>query len=225
MTRLQSGPFKLPAMQATRILAIRHGETTWNVDTRIQGQIDIDLNDTGRWQAQRVGQALADEEVAAVYSSDLQRALATAQAIAHACGLEVTPEPALRERHFGHLQGQTWADIELHWPEQARLWRGRDPHWAPDGGESLRVLRARIEAGVNRLAAAHLGQQIVLVAHGGVMDALYRLATGLDVQAPRTWHLGNAAINRLLWTPQGLTLIGWGDTQHLEGAARDETTT
>jgi len=77
------------------------------------------------------------------------------------------------------------------------------------------------------LAHAHVGEQIVMVAHGGVMDALYRLATGQSLQAPRTWHLGNAAINRLLWTPQGLNLVGWGDVSHFDDAQdapRDETT-
>jgi probable phosphoglycerate mutase len=209
-------------MHATRILAIRHGETAWNVDTRIQGQLDIGLNDTGLWQAQRVGQALAEETLDAIYSSDLQRAMATAQAIAQATAAPIHPELGLRERHFGHLQGQTWADIEQHWPEDARLWRSRDPHWAPQGGESLTVLRQRIADTVDRLASHHLGQHIVLVAHGGVMDALYRLATGQDIQTPRTWHLGNAAINRLLWTPQGLSLIGWGDVSHLEATPQDE---
>lgn len=209
-------------MHATRILAIRHGETAWNVDTRIQGQLDIGLNDTGLWQAQRVGQALTEETLDAIYSSDLQRAMATAQAIAQATAAPLHPELGLRERHFGHLQGQTWADIEQHWPEDARLWRSRDPHWAPQGGESLTVLRQRIADTVDRLASRHLGQHIVLVAHGGVMDALYRLATGQDIQTPRTWHLGNAAINRLLWTPQGLSLIGWGDVSHLEATPQDE---
>ncbi len=81
---------------------------------------------------------------------------------------------------------------------------------------------------MNELASQHLGEQIVLVAHGGVMDALYRLATNQSVEAPRTWHLGNAAINRLLWTPQGLTLVGWGDVSHVDkahGSPRDEATT
>ena len=219
-------------MQATRILAIRHGETPWNVDTRIQGQIDIDLNDTGKWQAQRVGHALREEPIDAIYSSDLARAFETAQAIAHsharAAQLGVVAHTGLRERHFGHLQGQTWADIESGWPDDAKHWRGRDPHWSPVGGESLTVLRERIATCVDALASQHLGEQIVLVAHGGVMDALYRLATQQSLDAPRTWHLGNAAINRLLWTPQGLSLVGWGDVSHLEeadGAPRDETTT
>jgi probable phosphoglycerate mutase len=219
-------------MQVTRILAIRHGETPWNVDTRIQGQLDIGLNDTGQWQAQRVGWALRDEEVAAVYSSDLKRAFDTAKAIAQhhsfAHGHDVVPHTGLRERHFGHLQGQTWAEIEAGWPDDAKRWRGRDPHWSPVGGESLSALRERIQTCVHELARQHVGEQIVLVAHGGVMDALYRLATNQTLEAPRTWHLGNAAINRLLWTPQGLSLVGWGDVSHFDEATdapRDETTT
>ena len=93
-----------------------------------------------------------------------------------------------------------------------------------EGGESLTALRERINATVHRLAARHPGELVVLVAHGGVLDVIYRLATGQEIQAPRTWQLANAAINRLLWTPQGLSLVGWADTQHLDNAARDETT-
>jgi 2,3-bisphosphoglycerate-dependent phosphoglycerate mutase len=224
-------------MQATRILAIRHGETLWNVDTRIQGHLNIDLNETGRWQAERVGHALAEEPIHAIYSSDLRRAFETAQAIALAPArlgastpthAEVTPHLQLRERHFGHLQGKTWLEIEAEYPEECKLWRGRDPHWAPNGGESLTALRERIRKCVDELASQYLGGQIVLVAHGGVMDALYRLATNQSVEAPRTWHLGNAAINRLLWTPQGLSLVGWGDVSHFDeahGSPRDETST
>ena len=212
-------------MQATRIIAVRHGETAWNVDTRIQGHLDIALNDTGHWQARQVARALADEPLAAVYTSDLQRAHATAQAIAQASGAPLVAEPGLRERCFGELEGRTFAEIEAELPEQARRWRQRDPHFAPTGGETLVQLRERIAATTHRLAAQHTEQLIVLVAHGGVLDMLYRLATGLDLQAPRTWLVTNASINRLLWTPQGLTLVGWADTQHLDTGSRDETVT
>ena len=212
-------------MQATRIIAVRHGETAWNVDTRIQDHLDIALNDTGRWQARQVARALADEPLAAVYTSDLQRAHATAQAIAQASGAPLVAEPGLRERSFGELEGRTFAEIEAELPEQARRWRQRDPHFAPTGGETLVQLRERIAATTHRLAAQHTEQLIVLVAHGGVLDMLYRLATGLDLQAPRTWLVTNASINRLLWTPQGLTLVGWADTQHLDTGSRDETVT
>ena len=211
-------------MQATRIIAIRHGETAWNVDTRIQGHLDIPLNDTGLWQARQVARALAGEPLSAIYASDLQRTHTTARAIAEATGAPLVAERGLRERSFGQLEGRTFAEIEAELPEQARRWRQRDPHFAPEGGETLVQLRERIAATTHRLAAQHTGGLVVLVAHGGVLDVLYRLATGQELQAPRTWQLANAAINRLLWTPEGLTLVGWADTQHLDTATRDETT-
>ncbi|MFT6589604.1 MAG: putative phosphoglycerate mutase [Rhodoferax sp.] len=215
-------------MQATRIIAIRHGETAWNVATRIQGKLDIGLNDHGHWQAQRVSQALAlaGEPIHAIYASDLIRAWDTARAISEATGSPLQPHIGLRERGFGVFEGKTFNEIEADSPEQAQRWRQRDPLWAPDGGESLQALRERIDHTVSELAARHLGEQIVLVAHGGVLDALYRAATGQEIQAPRTWDLGNTAINRLLWTPDGLTLVGWSDTRHLDDhATLDETST
>ena len=212
-------------MEATRLIAVRHGETAWNVDTRIQGQLDIGLNDTGLWQARCVGEALADEPIAAIYASDLARAWQTALEIARPRGIEVQPEPALRERAFGHFEGRTFADIDASLPEQARLWRTRDPAFAPEGGgESLLAFRERVTGIAGHLAQRHPGELVVLVAHGGVMDVLYRAATRQELQAPRTWHLGNAAINRLLWTPQGFTLVGWGDIGHLDQGTLDEAT-
>lgn len=212
-------------MDVTRIIAIRHGETAWNVDTRIQGQLDIPLNPLGQWQASRVGNALADETLQAVYASDLLRAWQTAEQISLNTGLSVTPELGLRERGFGVFEGRTFSEIEAELPDQARRWRIRDPEFAPEGGESLIDFRQRVVDTAARLAARHAGEQIALVAHGGVMDVLYRAATGQDLQAPRTWALGNAAINRLLWTPQGFSLVGWSDTQHLQDESLDESTT
>ena len=211
-------------MQATRIIAVRHGETAWNVDARIQGHLDVPLNGTGQWQSRQLAHALAHEPIAAIYASDLQRAHATAQAVADATGAPLVADPGLRERSFGALQGRTFAQIEAELPEQALRWRKRDPDFAPEGGESLTVLRERIHTTTQRLAAQHVDGLVLLVAHGGVLDVLYRLATGQELQAPRTWQLTNAAINRLLWTPEGLTLVGWADTQHLDTATRDETT-
>jgi probable phosphoglycerate mutase len=210
-------------MEATRILAIRHGETAWNVDTRIQGHLDIPLNERGRWQAQRLARALAARDpIHAIYSSDLERAHHTAQAIAAATGAPLATHTGLRERCFGTFEGKTYAEIEQHWPEESERWRKREPDWAPRGGESLLLMRERISATLQELVARHPGEQIVLVAHGGVMDQLYRLATGQDLQAPRTWQLSNTAVNRLLWTPQGLSLVGWADTSHLEDDSLDE---
>ena len=211
--------------QATRILAIRHGETLWNVDSRIQGHLNIGLNDTGRWQAERLGVALKDETIAAIYASDLSRAHDTALAVSRRTGVPVQAEPGLRERSFGEFEGRTFAEIETELPEQAKRWRQRDPSFTPAGGESLLMLEARVLSVAARLAAQHPGEQIALFAHGGVMDILYRAATRLDLQAARTWALGNTAINRLLWSPEGFSLVGWADVQHLSGGTLDESST
>jgi probable phosphoglycerate mutase len=209
-------------MIATRILAVRHGETLWNRETRIQGFTDIDLSDHGRWQAQQLAQALREEPVAACYASDLSRARDTAQAVADVHGHAVHTDPGLRERSFGQFEGHTWTEIETQWPEASHAWRQRVPDWAPLGGESLIALSARVLNSLNRIAERHLGEQILVVVHGGVLDALYRAATGLDLQAPRAWELRNTAINRLLWSPEGLSLVGWADTAHLESGTLDE---
>ena len=208
--------------EPTRIIAIRHGETAWNVDTRIQGHLDIPLSANGRWQAERLAEALRDEPIKAIYASDLTRAWETAQYIGQVHGLQLNKEVGLRERDFGDFEGKTFAEIEMLLPEQSMRWRKRDPDFYPAGGESLVTLRARVMEAAERLAAQHPGEQIALVGHGGVMDVLYRAATRLDIQAPRTWTLGNAAINRLLWTPEGFTLVGWADTQHLDEDVLDE---
>ncbi len=208
--------------RVTRIIAIRHGQTAWNLATRIQGHLDIALDDTGLWQARRLALALADAGVTALYASDLQRALQTAQAVAARTGLTVVADGGLRERGFGAFEGQTHADIERHWPAQALRWRQRDPAFGAEGGETLEAFYARAVACATRLATAHPGETIALVAHGGVMDCLYRAATRVDLRAPRTWQLGNASINRLLYSTEGFTLVGWNDAMHLEGVSADD---
>jgi probable phosphoglycerate mutase len=210
--------------QATRVLAIRHGETAWNVDTRIQGQLDIPLNDTGRWQAARRAAALADEPLQAIYASDLGRAHDTALALGQAVGLPVQLERGLRERGFGIFEGRTFREIEDQWPEGSLRWRKREPGFGPEGGETLEGFYARCIATATRLAQQHPGECIALVAHGGVLDCLYRAGARVGLQAPRTWQLHNAGINRLLYTCEGFTLVGWGDTLHLDAGALDETT-
>lgn len=205
--------------RSTRVLAIRHGETDWNTEHRIQGQLDVVLNERGRLQAQRVAQALGGEDIDAIYSSDLARARATAMPLAAARGLPVRTDAGLRERAFGYFEGHTYAQIEQRFPEGSAAWRRRDPDFAPGGGESLVSFHRRCLATVVRLASAHPDQTVVIVAHGGVMDALYRAATRAGLQAPRTWQLSNAAIHRLLVADEGLMLVGWNDCQHLDGLA------
>jgi probable phosphoglycerate mutase len=209
----------------TRITAVRHGETAWNAVTRLQGQLDIDLNDLGRWQAERAGAALAGSALQVIYSSDLCRAHHTAQEIARQCGIalpDIRIHPGLRERCFGRFEGLTYAQVDDLHPEEALRWKQREPAWAPPGGESQTQVFERVHAALSAIAAAHPGEHIAIVTHGGVLDVFYRLATGQGISAARTWDLGNCAINRLLWTPQALTLVGWADTGHLDEGPRDE---
>lgn len=209
-------------MQATRLVVIRHGETAWNAEGRLQGHRDIPLNVLGRRQAAGLAGALADEGLAAVVASDLQRAWQTGVALAAGLGLPLLPEPGLRERCFGMLEGLTHAEIEAQWPDHARCLRHRTPDFAPAGGESLVDFQARCLATVHQLAATFAGQTIALVCHGGVLDGLYRAATHVALDRPRSWPLANASINRLLHTPQGLALVGWNDSAHLDGIAADD---
>lgn len=210
--------------QATRLILIRHGETAWNRVSRIQGHTDIPLSPLGRAQAERLAEALADEPLAAIYSSDLSRARQTAEALARARQLPVRFDAQLRERAFGRFEGLSWDEISQGFPEDAARWRRREPDFEVGGGESLNTFSARCLDAARRAAVAHPGQDIALVAHGGVLDCLYRAATRAALDAPRSWQLGNAAINRLLATAEGFTLIGWNDDRHLAGLSADDET-
>jgi len=123
----------------------------------------------------------------------------------------------LRERAFGRFEGATPAEIEQRWPEDAARWRRREPDHGPGGGEPLTDFYARSVAAATVLAARHPGQAIALVAHGGVLDCLYRAALRIELAAPRTWQMGNASINRLLYTGEGWAVVGWNDDAHLAG--------
>ncbi|MDZ7812083.1 MAG: histidine phosphatase family protein [Ideonella sp.] len=209
--------------EPTRIIAIRHGETAWNVASRLQGQVDVPLNERGHAQARLTAQSLLEDRPDVLYSSDLRRARDTARPIADALGLPLLEHAGLRERHFGLWQGQTYAEIEQQWPDLSELWRRRLPEFGPEGGESLQDFSDRCVAAFAALAAPHEGQTVVMVTHGGVLDCLYRAASHMALNAPRTWELPNTGINRLLYTGEGFTVVGWADTQHLEAHALDES--
>ena len=203
--------------QLTRVIAIRHGETAWNAELRMQGQLDTALSARGRWQAGRVAAALAGAGIEAIVASDLARAFDTARAIGERAGLAVETDAGLRERSFGVFEGYTYAEIGERWPAEAARWRRHEPDFGPDEGETFRDFSARAVAAATRVAANHAGRSIAIVTHGGVLDCLYRAASNIPLDAPRSWQLGNAAINRLLYTPRGFTLVGWSDTAHLDG--------
>jgi probable phosphoglycerate mutase len=207
----------------TQLLLIRHGETAWNAEHRIQGQLDIPLSPLGVLQSARLAECLANEPIDAVYSSGQSRAWLTAAPLAARLGLEVIAEPRLRERSFGIFEGLTLDEAAERYPSEFKKWRERDPAWRPEGGESGQQLIDRVLSAVSDIGVKHPSQTVVLVSHGGVLDVLYRAARLLEWHAPREHQMLNAAINRLTTsaTPLQLSIERWGDVVHLQ-ESRDE---
>ncbi|WP_294257361.1 histidine phosphatase family protein [Propionivibrio sp.] len=202
--------------EMTRICFVRHGETDWNIEQRMQGHIDLALNANGEAQAVAAGRYFAGLQAAALYSSDLQRARQTAQAIADALHLPMILLPALRERHFGRCEGMTFDEIAATNIEDARAIERRDPDYAtPGGGESLRQHHARILNCIGELVSAHIGQTIVVVTHGGVLDVIYCRAHGLPPETPRSYPIPNTGINWVGIDGERWVIERWGDTAHL----------
>jgi broad specificity phosphatase PhoE len=158
----------------TTILLARHGETDWNRDQRFQGHADPPLNDAGRAQAAELSIALADEDLAAVYSSPLRRAFETAQIVAAAHGLEPVALEALREVDVGSWQGLTRSEVESRFPDQYARWLDHAQGW--EDGESYEQMGDRVVAALLELAAAHDGDRILAVTHGGPIRAAFAFA-------------------------------------------------
>ena len=203
----------------THFVLIRHGETAWNVEHRLQGHTDIPLNECGQWQAQQAAHALTAIPFVAIYSSDLLRAKATAEIIAAEHELAVSLMPALRERHYGVFEGLCTDDIAAQYPAAYAAWQTREPDYVIPGGESLCDLYNRVCAAFSQIVAHHAGQTIGLVAHGGVLDCLYRFINQLPLSTPRDFSLHNASLNWITHREtQGIGYFQverWGEVGHL----------
>jgi 2,3-bisphosphoglycerate-dependent phosphoglycerate mutase len=207
----------------TQVLFIRHGETAWNAIKRIQGHIDIPLSEHGVLQAEQLGARLAREgRIDAVYSSDLQRARQTAQPFASALGLEMRLSEGLRERSYGAFQGHDSDEINEKFPAEYIEWQTRDPGFTPPEGESQRVFYHRVVHAMEPIVAAHPGGRIAVVAHGGVLDCIYRFANKLPLQDARNWPLLNCSINVVDYDADGAKVVSWGDVSHLATDTDDD---
>lgn len=203
----------------TQILLIRHGETLWNRERRMQGQTDTLLSDAGRAQAAALGRRYAGSKLTAIYSSDLARAWHTADAIARSTGRDIIADRRLRERSFGVFEGLTRSEMGTRYPEEHRRFESRDPDYLIPGGESAREFYARCLACLTEIAERHAGGEVVVVTHGLVLDSLYRAAHGMALDAPRTAPLLNASVNSFSYEGRGWRMNYWGDVAHLEAAA------
>jgi probable phosphoglycerate mutase len=199
----------------TRICFIRHGETDWNAEKRIQGHLDIALNATGRAQALAMAFSAAHARFDALYSSDLARAMETAQALAQREALEVKPLPQFRERNYGVFQGLTAAEGKVRHPQAHAHYVARDFDYDFETGESMRHFAERVEQGVHWLMQHHAGQSVAVVTHGGVLDILYRRATGRPLHTPRDFVIPNCSLNWFHFDAHGWHLESWGDRHYL----------
>ena len=208
-------------MDTTRVLLIRHGESQGNAERRFGGHSPTPLSGLGHRQAEATGRALAREGVTAVYSSDLLRAVQTAEPLARAAGLETVTTAALRERSVGLMEGLTFEEAaEAHPAEYAALLR-RDFEHVLAGGESYRQLLDRAAAGLDRAVELHRGGTIALFSHTGTICILaLHLMGALD--APRlkpVWlSTSNCGVTRFSIEHGGLIRVkALNDTRHLAG--------
>lgn len=213
----------------TEIWLVRHGETPWNVERRVQGWEDIGLNETGIEQAHSLARHIKNlsmngTHLDAIYSSDLKRAHHTASIVAEAIGLPLGVEPGIRERHFGVLQGLIFHEMDQHEPEATKVWRSRDPEAELPKGESLGVFHRRVIGALNTLADKHAGERVMVVSHGGAMDIIWRHASQVGLQATREAPLLNASLNRLSISPERWEILSWGDVSHLGGTSQSDVT-
>ncbi|MBI3911166.1 MAG: histidine phosphatase family protein [Armatimonadetes bacterium] len=199
----------------SRLLLVRHGESIWNCEGRIQGCTDVPLSEMGREQARRVAARLPNCGAAALYSSDLQRAVQTAEPIAAALSLPIATEPGLREVAFGRWEGLTLVEARARYPEEWAAYEADPIRNRPEGGERLEALQARAVRAMERLLARHTGQTVLIVAHGGSIRAVLGACLGVPVAAYCRLDLDNASISCVERDRRTPRLRYLNDTAHL----------
>lgn len=208
-----AGTAATPVRPERRLLLVRHGQTEYNLVGRMQGQLDTPLSDIGRCEATRVAEGLADWPIGTVISSDLERAVDTARAIAEASSLPVRTDPRLRETDLGEWSGRAHDEVDSTFPGARAHWR-LHPHWAPPGGETRLEVSVRAAEVVDELMASDAWDAgaVLLVAHGGTISALTCRLLGIPVEHyPMFGGLGNTRWSQLVarpgdsWTPASAT--------------------
>ena len=211
------------APHQTLVFLVRHAETEWNKEQRFQGHLDVSLSSVGRRQAEALGAWLGNLGLpfAALYTSDLGRALQTAEAVGIATGLSPVAVPALREIHCGEWQGLLASEIATLYPEQLNAWRTVVDSCAMPGGESLIEVQARIYDFYQEATLRHAGQAIILVTHGAALSALVAAITKADLGElwrERRLRHGNTGVSVVLQDlnrSEGRLLLS-NSVQHLE---------
>jgi broad specificity phosphatase PhoE len=199
-----------------KLYLIRHGETDWNADGRIQGHTDVELNERGLEQARRLAARIPEEGAfEAIYASPLRRAYRTAELVGEALKLPVTADARLLERSLGQLEGLTMSDIQEKFPEVYRAWHqgGTRPH-IPDE-ESRELFAQRTREFIRDVRAKHGDGRVLAITHGGTITMLLMMGLNLEAEHPLPFHIDNASLNILQWGERGVRLRLLNDTCHL----------
>jgi 2,3-bisphosphoglycerate-dependent phosphoglycerate mutase len=205
------------SVSQTELIAVRHGETVWNAENRMQGHADISLSNRGLRQAHAVAAALATERLNAVYSSDLQRAFHTAEVINEHHRHRINADVRLREIHLGTFEGLTRDEALTRFGEAYEKFFFSDGTFALPSGETRRQLQQRVDEFLQEIVGRHPGERILIVTHGGVLIGLLRHALAIPVEVSFRAKLYNAAINRFYYENGKWFLGQWGDRHHLSG--------
>jgi broad specificity phosphatase PhoE len=197
------------------LYCIRHGQTEYNAEGRVQGQTDVSLSDLGRAQSLAVTDALADQPITAIYSSPLRRARQSAQPLSDRLGVPVETDPRLMEIHLGDFQGQLRTELDLRYPEVFSRWRGGDPDFAFPNGESRRSLMDRALAAFESIRRTNHAQ-VAVVTHGALLLAVIRafLHVAPEIRLP---PLENASISVLSSEGSEVQVVQLNGVEHLRG--------
>ncbi len=199
----------------TTLILIRHGETYWNREGRIQGHLDSALTPDGIAQAEACARRLHAEAIDHVIASDLERVRHTAGILAAATNLPIRYDAALRERSYGVGEGKTYAELDAMHPEMYSSIRATDPDFTVEGGESRRQFHSRITEALRQIVEQHAGKRILVVTHGGVLAVVYRWLNKLPIATVERVAIPNVAYNRVLFSEGHWTLEVWADASHL----------
>jgi broad specificity phosphatase PhoE len=181
-----------------QVFLLRHGETDWNFERRCQGTTDLDLNGTGVRQAEAAASYLSKETIHAVYSSDLKRAILTADFISRPHDLKVTVDGDFRELHHGELEGLTFSEIRTSYPDFIRIWKNKPAELPLPGGERLVDVERRVWKGLKRIQQSHLSHEtVVVVSHNFPILAVLCGITGTPLDRYRSFHIDPCGLNHL----------------------------
>lgn len=203
-------------MSLTKLIIIRHGETVWNVEGRKHGQLDSPLTALGIIQSKALAERLTEESFTTLYSSDLGRAVETAEYISEQINHEIIFDQRLRERNFGIFQGLTDEQVKEKYPLERDAHNADKINYVIPAGENLEQYSARVIGCLEDLAVTREGESIAVVTHGGVIDSWFRYIFDIPLDAPRKAKLWNASLNHIARSGEtGWTLHTWGDVNHL----------